>query len=1333
MYECLDADQVVSPIHFNKNILKSPSPRNLAYRRLEEILEEEGSINPYQIMLLGPEEEESPDPFLHMDFYQASQPQPGTGNTQNMENWSVLSTEMHYNDPPQGHHSLMVLDCKTSLLSEWEKSGKAPTIDQQCVPETSLMKDFMDKFDSVTTKINTSGSFQDNRDVSTTYLGSDVIQKQDHFTPEVKFPITSTSHTWGQLVGGNTMNILMDTGASKCYMSRAYFERNKMLHGLPRLKSTIRCLRVGNGNEVNAHFVIPIVIKIAGHKFEIYALVSEIQPTIDLVLGMKNMHELEGELSPRNSEFRFLNRAVPLFTLENFSLKPGSKRFVKFIAPFPSNLTGLAIVKLSMGQRTITVQCKLQNNLGILDMINTSKTTMLFSSYTAFGIVDIRSLGYFNIKHVTLQYNLSKQLPQYNKIVVKHADQLRSKHASKHGKHVKQHKQASDPYPWLDSQDPRRNMTDEEILRKYVDLSQSILNEEEKEELMQIILKHKSAFSLRDEIGECPNIKIDIDVIDDSPFFVRPFPISEEDKPIMDKQMQRLVSLKILSKNTTSHTSPVMLITRKVTKDKRPVVDFRLLNTRIKRHNTATPLLRDIYQMLGKAQSTVLSCVDLKDAFHSLRLTDKAKDFCGILPYFGSPHYRYEVMPMGLSISPCKWIQYIGYVMEKMPHPENYIAIMDDLLVHSRESEHMDRILDMLKALVEHGLKLSPKKCQFFRSELVYMGNTFQTGPKGITITPIKTRTEAILNTPTPKTPKECKSFCGVVNYVSLFCPHLQELIAPIYDLTRKGRPFIWTTLHQNNFDKIKKQMASLLENRPLSTPTGDKGKQSRLQSGLNPLKLQFNDKLPYVPDPALATQTSRTLMRPMPMQLAPQVQGQVVKQQDVDLVPEVDPNMEIPLSETSVEAMFQPPDMKDFTLPQTLSETLQGKTILAQTMPRQVEIDRLMKQLNRKILTQTRFPSSLKDLEAAYCSSSAFKDIFQFLKYNKLPGNKTLAKKIQSSAQDYFVIGSILFKYLTLKDGTTDSVMCIPPSKMDIILDHYHSQVIGGHQGITKTLKTLSTRYYCPRMADYIRAYIVGCHLCQLFKNSKRFHRPFMKRTYDISQPGLANVSMDIKYMPKSNRGFKFLLVILCEITNFLVTHPMKEISAENVCTILVDEFISYFSTPIRIVCDQDPSFMSTLCQYCFQQYKIQLITVSVTNHKSLLAEHGIKSLSNMITTHLTGLGKDWHVYAKPCMLTYNSYHTPNLDDHCPFELVFGRRPRIVPILEVSPPIPVTGTFKQAYEILNKKLRYFRQMLIRFRDKRFEVMNRSKGISWLHFWPDCVSVLPRPQSPHFR
>ena len=494
VYDCLETEQVVSPIHFNKEIAKTPNPRKLAYQKLEEILEEEGSVNPYQIMFMGPDEHiKNKDPFLHIDIYQPGPSSLNCINTQNMENWSVLSTEMHYADPPQGHHNLMAMDCKTTLLTEWDKSGKAPTITPANTPHSDILDHFLDQFDSISTKINNTGEFQDNRDVSTTYLGTDVISKKDHFTPEVKFLITSTSHTWGQLVGGSTMSILLDTGASKCYMSRAYFERNKLLHNLPRLKSTIKSLRVGNGNEVSAHFVIPVLLKIAGHKFEIYALVSDIQPPIDLVLGMKNMHEIEGELSPRNSEFRFLNRAVPLFTMENFSLKPGCKRFVKCIAPFPTTLTGQAIIKIVQGLRTITVQYKIHNNLAVLDLVNTSKTTMLFSTDSALGIVDIRSLGFYNIKHATLQYNLSKQLPQYNKIADDHAEQIKTKHVPKQGSHVehvsqqKLQQSADDPYPWLDSQDPRRDMSDEEILRKYIDLSQSILNDSEKEELMQII------------------------------------------------------------------------------------------------------------------------------------------------------------------------------------------------------------------------------------------------------------------------------------------------------------------------------------------------------------------------------------------------------------------------------------------------------------------------------------------------------------------------------------------------------------------------------------------------------------------------------------------------------------------------------------------------------------------------------------------------------------------------------------------------------------------------------------------------------------------------------
>ena len=111
------------------------------------------------------------------------------------------------------------------------------------------------------------------------------------------------------------------------------------------------------------------------------------------------------------------------------------------------------------------------------------------------------------------------------------------------------------------------------------------------------MLRYKEAFSLKDDIGECPNVRAIIQVIDDSPFF-RPFKIGEEDKPFMDKQWARLVSLGILTKDSTSQTSPVMLITRELTQDNRPVVDFRLLKIRILHRNTSIPLMIDVLNIV---------------------------------------------------------------------------------------------------------------------------------------------------------------------------------------------------------------------------------------------------------------------------------------------------------------------------------------------------------------------------------------------------------------------------------------------------------------------------------------------------------------------------------------------------------------------------------------------------------------------------------------------------------------------------------------------------------------------------------------------------------------
>ena len=173
--------------------------------------------------------------------------------------------------------------------------------------------------------------------------------------------------------------------------------------------------------------------------------------------------------------------------------------------------------------------------------------------------------------------------------------------------------------------DERIYMSDREILEKYINLDNTCLTEEEKKEVMDMLYKYKEAFSFRDEIGTCPNIEVEIDVTDKLPYFIRSYHIREEDKNVIDKEMKHLCYLGILNEGFTPYSRPVMLIHRKVTQDKRVVTDLRHLNVRIVKNNLAHPLVRDTFSVLGNSKCEVLSVLDLKAAFHSLRLSEDLK------------------------------------------------------------------------------------------------------------------------------------------------------------------------------------------------------------------------------------------------------------------------------------------------------------------------------------------------------------------------------------------------------------------------------------------------------------------------------------------------------------------------------------------------------------------------------------------------------------------------------------------------------------------------------------------------------------------------------------
>ena len=146
--------------------------------------------------------------------------------------------------------------------------------------------DYLTYQPNTTAKLDINRSYDDLLDVSTTYLCADLVQRTDVFNVQPSFPVTLNCHTDDKLLGGGKLDIILDTGASKSYMSKAYYMCHPHLHHFPKFQSAIRQLQFGNG-ALSISFVIPLLFKVQGHNFEVYILVSEIQDKMDLILCVK--------------------------------------------------------------------------------------------------------------------------------------------------------------------------------------------------------------------------------------------------------------------------------------------------------------------------------------------------------------------------------------------------------------------------------------------------------------------------------------------------------------------------------------------------------------------------------------------------------------------------------------------------------------------------------------------------------------------------------------------------------------------------------------------------------------------------------------------------------------------------------------------------------------------------------------------------------------------------------------------------------------------------------------------------------------------------------------
>ena len=352
----------------------------------------------------------------------------------------------------------------------------------------------------------------------------------------------------------------------------------------------------------------------------------------------------------------------------------------------------------------------------------------------------------------------------------------------------------------------------------------------------------------------------------------------------------------------------------------------------------------------------------------------------------------------------------------------------------------------------------------------------------------------------------------------------------------------------------------------------------------------------------------------------------------------------------------FQRPDKSFFQNPKELGDVINKENLVHKFFPRQTDIDKILEIIQSKVLRGTHLPVEVKEIQVGLLHSPYFKDLYQYLLQNRLSSSKLAISKLETLSEKYVLLDSLLFRIYPEKET---AVLAIPETCADKIISFYHKSLFAGHQGVIKIYLTISDTFFVPNLIHYLRSYIKGCHICQLSRNEKPPSR-YLQTRINTNYVPMSRLSMELKVMPRSHKGHRYILCIIDEVSNFLIAVPIFQTRSEEIGEALLENVITKYCIPEYIIMDQDSALMSSLMTYLFHRLDIKIKTIAPYNHQPLQVEHGIKSLTRILTKHLTSLGQMWTKYLS-LTFAYYSCNSPNLGNYSPYDLTFGRKPQIV------------------------------------------------------------------------